>query len=221
MDSNRPVDRRRFFREGLRELLKPLANAIEPLHEAAKQLERMEELAAAASGTTAPRPVAGPRRLPLDVWLRPPGALVEQSFLDTCSRCGECVRVCPAQCIKIDATGAVGRGAPYIDANEMPCVVCDGLQCMYHCPTAALQPIPLGQIRMGTAVWYPDTCVRSRGEACTICVDRCPVGSVAIELVDNMIQVKPLGCIGCGVCQHDCPTAPKSIVVIPAAAKQA
>ena len=48
MDNNRPVDRRRFFREGLRELLKPLANAIEPLHEAAKQLERMEQLASAA-----------------------------------------------------------------------------------------------------------------------------------------------------------------------------
>jgi NAD-dependent dihydropyrimidine dehydrogenase PreA subunit len=91
---------------------------------------------------------------------------------------------------------------------------------MYHCPTGALQPIPLGQIRMGTAVWYPDTCVRSQGQDCTICVDRCPVGSVAIELVNDRIEVKPLGCIGCGVCQHDCPTDPKSIVVIPVAAKQ-
>lgn len=216
MDSNRPVDRRRFFREGLRELLKPLANAIEPLHEAAKQLERMDQLAdAAASGNG-----ATPRRIPLNVWLRPPGALKEQNFLDTCSRCGECVRVCPAQCIKLDPTGSAGRGAPYIVADEMPCVVCDGLQCMYHCPTGALQPIPLGQIRMGTAVWHPDTCVRSQGEDCTICVDRCPVGSVAIELVNNRIEVKPLGCIGCGVCQHDCPTDPKSIVVIPIAARR-
>jgi ferredoxin-type protein NapG len=218
MDSNRPVDRRRFFREGLRELLKPLANAIEPLHEAAKQLEQMEQLTGAAASPTGIG--ASPRRMPLDVWLRPPGALAEQSFLDTCSRCGECVRVCPAQCIKLDPSASAGRGAPYIVADEMPCVVCDGLQCMYHCPTGALQPIPLGQIRMGTAVWHPDTCVRSRGEACTICVDRCPVGSVAIALVDDRIEVKPLGCIGCGVCQHDCPTDPKSIVVIPIAAKQ-
>src|SRR3954453_13340242 len=219
MDSNRPVDRRRFFREGLRELLKPLANAIEPLHEAAKQLERMEQLASAAPSHATPN-VPSPRRLPLNVWLRPPGALAEQSFRDTCSRCGECVRVCPAQCIKIDPTGAIGHGAPYIDADEMPCVVCDGLQCMYHCPSGALQPIPLPEIRMGTAVWYPDTCVRSAGEDCTICVDRCPVGSVAIDVVDDRIEVKPLGCIGCGVCQHDCPTSPKSIVVIPIAAKQ-
>ena len=39
--SNDPVNRRRFFREGLRELLKPLANAIDPVHEAVKQFEAM------------------------------------------------------------------------------------------------------------------------------------------------------------------------------------
>ena len=32
-DDERPIDRRRFFRQGLRELLKPLSKAVEPLHE--------------------------------------------------------------------------------------------------------------------------------------------------------------------------------------------
>jgi hypothetical protein len=32
MSDDKPIDRRRFFREGLRELLKPLANAIDPVH---------------------------------------------------------------------------------------------------------------------------------------------------------------------------------------------
>ena len=213
MERDKPVDRRRFFREGLRELLKPLAQAIEPLEEAVRQLGRMDGTDADATG-------GRDRGLPADVWLRPPGALSpDRRFRDACSRCGECVRVCPAQCIKIDPTGAVAAGAPYIDADVMPCVVCDGLQCMHHCPTGALVPLAIGEIDMGTAVWFSDTCVRRRGEDCTICVDRCPIGSVAIELRGDRIHVHPEGCTGCGVCQHDCPTSPKSIVVIPRAAR--
>ena len=212
--SDKPVDRRRFFREGLRELLRPLAEVVEPLEQVIQQLTDLDSIGA-------PTPRSAPANQPAyDAWLRPPGALPEQSFLDTCSRCGECVRVCPAQCIQIDATGERGKGAPFIDLDHMPCVVCDGLQCMHVCPTGALSPIPLGDIDMGTAVWKPATCVRSHGEPCTICIDRCPVGAVAIELAGNDVQVHPDGCIGCGVCQYYCPTTPKSIVVIPRGARE-
>ena len=208
---DKPVDRRRFFREGLRELLRPLAEAVEPLEQAIRQITDLDAIPAT-------EPPAN--RAAREAWLRPPGALPGQQFTDVCSRCGDCVRVCPAQCIKIDSTGERGGGAPYIDLDTMPCVVCDGLQCMHVCPTGALTPIPLADIDMGTAVWNPATCVRSHGEDCTICVDRCPVGAVAIELNGNAIDVHPHGCIGCGVCQYYCPTTPKSIVVIPAAARQ-
>jgi ferredoxin-type protein NapG len=204
MESNRRVDRRNFFREGLRELLKPLAGAVEPIQEALRQFEMLPD-EAPAHGRSIERP-----------WLRPPGALFpDQSFRDTCSRCGECVKICPAQCIKIDPTGASGNGAPYIDPDAMACVVCDGLKCMHVCPSGALVPIPLGEINMGTAVWNYETCIRSHGENCTICIDQCPIGSVAIELRANMVHVHEAGCTGCGVCQQQCPTSPKSIVVIP------
>ena len=209
--NDKPVDRRRFFREGLRELLRPLAQAVEPLEEAIRKITDLDAVPMA-------EPVAN--RAARGAWLRPPGALPERQFTDACSRCGDCVRVCPAQCIKIDTTGARGNGAPYIDLDTMPCVVCEGLQCMHVCPTGALAPIPLASIDMGTAVWNESTCVRSHDEDCTICVDRCPVGSVAIELNGNAIDVHPHGCIGCGVCQFYCPTSPKSIVVIPKAARE-
>jgi NAD-dependent dihydropyrimidine dehydrogenase PreA subunit len=62
--------------------------------------------------------------------------------------------------------------------------------------------------------------VRSKGEQCTICVDQCPLGATAIELREGKIDVHPLGCIGCGVCQYYCPTNPKSITVIPKSAKE-
>lgn len=200
MPSDKPVDRRRFFREGLRELLKPLANVVDPIEQAIQQFGKLEG---------AP-PATKPAR-----WLRPPGAIAEKSFVDVCSRCGNCVKACPAQCIKIDPSGALGAGAPYIDPDAMPCVVCDGLVCMRDCPSGALIPTALGLLDMGTARWDSATCVRHRGQDCTICIDQCPIGSVAIELRAGRVHVIDDGCIGCGVCQHYCPTTPKSIVVVP------
>jgi NAD-dependent dihydropyrimidine dehydrogenase PreA subunit len=42
---------------------------------------------------------------------------------------------------------------------------------------------------------------------------------VALELIEGKVTVHEDGCIGCGVCEHHCPTLPKSIVVIPKAAR--
>ncbi len=205
MPEDKHVNRRRFFREGLRELLKPLGKAIEPIHEVAKHFGDMDYA----------RPAPSPRPAKPTAWQRPPGALEGTNFTDVCSRCGECVKVCPAECIKIDASGEKGNGAPYIEPNDMPCVMCQGLLCMHTCPTGALRPIPIQDIDMGTARWREETCVRTIGENCTICVDQCPMGTAALELNGNRVVVKEEGCTGCGVCQHYCPTTPKSIVITP------
>ncbi|MGD1277129.1 MAG: 4Fe-4S dicluster domain-containing protein [Tepidisphaeraceae bacterium] len=209
-DGDKSVDRRRFFRLGLSQILRPLAAAAQPLQRTARQLANLDRPAHPAPG-----------RIPLNVWLRPPGALPEEKFRQTCTRGGDCVRVCPAQAIQIDPGGKKGDGLPYIDADADACVVCQGLQCMNVCPSGALVPTSLNDIDMGTAVWWQDSCLRRTGESCTICVDHCPLGSAAIELKNGRVAVNPHGCIGCGVCQHDCPTIPRSITVIPVAAKTA
>jgi ferredoxin-type protein NapG len=198
------MNRRRFFREGLREFLRPLAGLIEPLEETARQLGALAETPLPQS----PPPVT-------TSWLRPPGALDEQTFRLTCTRSGECVRSCPVQCIKIDYSGINGAGAPYIDVESTACVVCDGLLCMQACPSGALVPTALTDIDMGTAVWHEDTCLRREGNPCTICVDKCPLGATAIVLREGQVEVIAEGCIGCGVCQHECPTTPRSIRVTP------
>src|SRR3954469_15365674 len=117
MSERKPVNRRSFFREGLRELLRPLIDAVEPFEQAARQIGQLD---------------GNPQRAPTKtlITLRPPGALQESDFTSTCSRSGECVHVCPAKCIQIDTTGKRGNGAAFIDADYMPCVVCDGLYCM-------------------------------------------------------------------------------------------
>jgi ferredoxin-type protein NapG len=207
MSDNTPIDRRRFFRQGLRELLKPLVNAAEPIERVLSELESFH---------APPPPAATARRFHLHPPLRPPGALDEERFRETCSRSGECVAACPAQAIRIDPTADRGGGAPYIDAVEMPCVVCDGLYCMEVCPSGALVKTPRLEIDMGTASWHEGLCLRSHAQDCTICVDQCPLGSAAIVIdAQGKVDVIEEGCIGCGVCEHACPTSPKSIEIIP------
>jgi ferredoxin len=222
-DDEKPLNRRSFFRDGIFELLRPLSKPIErklaPFERISEEFRRLEE---------GDRPKPAPAQPSYDYRpsvslpvLRPPGALAEQKFTETCSRCGNCVSVCPANAIRIDEIGYNGGGFPYIDAEIQACVVCDSLACMRGCPTEALGYVPKWLIDMGTAEWHPESCTRPHGDTCTVCIDHCPMGAEAIELRDNDIFVKEQGCIGCGLCQYYCPTYPKSIVVIPKAQKEA
>ena len=223
-DSEKPLNRRNFFRDGLFDLLKPLAKPIErklaPLERITEEFRRLEE---GPLSSPAPRPTPqasyGPA-IPLPV-LRPPGALAEDKFLDTCSKCGTCVSVCPAHAIQIDDLGYNGKGFPYVDPEIQACVVCDSLACMKECPSGALGYLPRWLIDMGTAEWRVESCTRMHGDNCTICIDHCPLGSDAIELRGNDVHVKEHGCTGCGLCQYYCPTYPKSIVVVPKAQREA
>lgn len=150
--------------------------------------------------------------------LRPPGAVEESRFADVCQRCGACIEVCPAHAIFPAADEfRLGAGTPVIDADQAACVVCAGLKCTHVCPSGALLPVLDPQdIRMGTAQVYADLCVRSEGETCTLCVDRCPLGTAAIRFEDSgPPRVLSAGCVGCGVCQLFCPPTPKAIVVAP------
>ena len=155
-----------------------------------------------------------PEQKPL---LRPPGALPEKGFLDTCRRCGDCVEACPADAIQpMQNTTLELNGTPYIDPDAQPCVVCQDLACMAVCPSGALQKLSVAEIQIGLAAVDGDICLRSREIDCRYCVDACPIGEDAIQLnTQGEVEVFSSGCVGCGVCQYHCPTEPKSIVVRP------
>jgi ferredoxin-type protein NapG len=95
--------------------------------------------------------------------------------------------------------------------------MCDDLSCTKDCPSGALQPVSAENVDMGIAEVDPELCVRRQGEDCQICVDKCPVGPLAIDIPDlgGEVEVKVDGCTGCGVCQMYCPTDPRAIVVRP------
>lgn len=229
--ADKPMDRRRFFRHGLAELLRPLGRVTRPFEEMAKQFSELEK-----RGQPAPQPV--PPRQPENTasytppaspddgadpeyFLRPPGARDEQDFLNVCSRCGNCVNVCPVQAIRIDHSSHRAGGAPFIDPGVAACTMCDELACMTQCPSSALMLVPREEIDLGTAAWNESLCLRHAGDPCTMCVDHCPVGTLALEVLDNRIVVHEDHCTGCGSCQNNCPTYPKSIVVTPKAKRDA
>ncbi len=101
--------------------------------------------------------------------LRPPGALLEDDFLASCIKCGQCVQVCPVEAIRLaDLTDGFGNGTPYIDSRQQACdFSCDGLQCVLACPTGALTHhinYP-HEARMAVAkIERPDRCLAIRGE---------------------------------------------------------
>ena len=209
---DRKMDRRRFFRHGLAEMMKPLDVAIRPLEKMAHEmgkLDRMQSPPAKKSAMQYERP-----------WLRPPGALPEAEFRLRCTKCGDCVNACPVHAIRVDHSGLDGSGYPYIEVDTQPCTLCAGQPCMPACPTGALQIVPLDMIDMGTAHYFDQTCLRFNGQECTACVDHCPVGTAALEIKEGWVVVHEDGCTGCGVCQSNCPTDPKSIIVVPKASRQ-
>ena len=145
--------------------------------------------------------------------LRPPGA--GPDFLELCSKCHACVEACPANAIFPDrSSDGLTASTPVIRADHQPCVVCDDLACMPACPTGALTLLTRDAIRMGVARVDWAQCERTHNVECTTCVELCPIGASALTIERDRIVVGD-GCVGCGVCEHACPTRPRAIVVEP------
>ena len=146
-------------------------------------------------------------------WLRPPGALTEVQFLETCTNCRECVDVCPYGSIRLleeDET-------PVIDPEETPCYLCDDFPCIAACEPEALRPVgAIQEIDMGVAVVSQRLC--TSGQGCNACVAKCPTHAIEMDFSSMAIGVDGGRCVGCGICEHICKTVNDhvAIKVIPA-----
>lgn len=163
---------------------------------------------AAAPASAAPRPV-----FPV---LRPPGAIAEADFLAGCTRCGDCIRACPHQAIRLapDRLRAAA-GTPIIDPTVQPCLMCPDTPCITACAPAVLRrapeaPVPaIGLARISTV-----DCLAHHGTTCSTCSERCPVEG-AIRLTGSRPQVVPDACTGCGICHHVCPAPRNAVLIMP------
>ncbi|MER3422612.1 MAG: hypothetical protein C4293_04640 [Nitrospiraceae bacterium] len=141
-------------------------------------------------------------------WLRPPGAVAESLFLERCTRCGDCAKVCPYKSVKLD----LREGLPIIFPDETPCHLCEDFPCIAACETDALLSVTdREQIRMGVAEISHRSCTADQG--CNACVSKCPTGALSMDFNALRLVVSVQQCVGCGICEFTCKTVNDKIAI--------
>ena len=185
---DKEYDRRNLLRQGAHFFAKPVVQNVQ---------NKIDNVNKAVDKIT--------KRVPL---LRPPGAISEKQFLQSCSRCDECIHACPKDAI-VRAPKKMGflvYNTPYIDPMRNPCVMCTDLPCISACPDKALLPVQeLTDVNMGYAILDKKKCQAYGETFCQQCVIDCPVPGAITQINDKPIIDKNI-CTGCGVCMRSCST---------------
>ena len=175
--------------------------------------------------------------------MRPPGSVAEDEFLRRCIKCDQCIRVCPTNVLQpaMLETGLEGMWTPIMISKmgwcELNCTLCSQV-----CPTGAIREISIaeklgvgpfeakGPIKTGTAFYNQGRCLPwAMDTACVVCEEVCPVSPKAIFTrlhteTDRYGKVLTLKrpyidadrCIGCGICEHECPVKDDPAVYVTA-----
>lgn len=171
-----------------------------------------------------------------EIFLRPPGAIKEDLFLNTCIKCGSCVVACKFDTLKLAdlSLGVSSFNTPIFTPREIPCYLCEDFPCVKACPTDALNKkslmknnkFEISKAKMGLALIEPNSCIAFFGIQCDVCYRACPFMDKALKQVfepntrtkkhANLIpSVDATYCVGCGKCEHACVTKKPSIKVFP------
>jgi ferredoxin len=153
----------------------------------------------------------------------PPGSANMDRFLDRCTACQLCVSACPTNVLQpaFREYGLSSLLKPRLDFNRGACDF-DCRRCGEVCPSGAIGLLDLAEkqiTRIGVVHFEATRClVQASGKACTACSDKCPTKAIQTVAFSGGLRLpttQPLLCIGCGNCEHVCPTAPvKAITVI-------
>jgi len=175
--------------------------------------------------------------------IRPPGSVEEKEFLARCIKCDQCIRVCPTNVLQpaLLTAGVEGIWTPILNNRlgycELNCTLCGQV-----CPTGAIQRITIeektgvgpfaaqGPVRTGTAFYDRGRCLPwAMDTPCLVCQEVCPVSPKAIyskevtvtkrdgtKITLGQPYVDPSKCIGCGICEHECPVVDEAAIRVTA-----
>lgn len=133
---------------------------------------------------------------------RPPWALPEHDFLQSCTRCEKCIEVCPTEVVRRG-----DGGFPEVSFSHAECTFCGA--CVKHCLPGALRqgaaadalPWPYRAMIGSTCLAQQDVVCRSCGDACELRAIRFRPRLGAAALPEIEMDV----CTGCGACVGPCP----------------
>ena len=141
-------------------------------------------------------------------WLRPPGAVEEQLFLERCTKCNDCVTACPPGAI----TAHSQDGTPVLFADQSPCLLCEDFPCITACGTDALLPLAgINDVHMGMAAVSHRLC--TAGQGCHACVSKCPTDALMMDVGSLQLSVVKEACVGCGMCEMICKTVNDHVAI--------
>lgn len=150
--------------------------------------------------------------------LLPPGAVSAGEFARKCVGCGLCLTRCPSKVIRLSrrlSRSFKTYGQPELYFSNGYCRLSCKYKCASVCPTGALLPRTSDRTKLhfGAAHWNKELCVRtSKGDECKACERNCPVN--AIKIVDGAVVVNADACVGCGACEHVCPSRPEPAICV-------
>ena len=176
--------------------------------------------------------------------IRPPGSVAEPEFLEKCIKCDQCINVCPTNVLQpatLKEGGFEALWTPVMNFNIKHCQLKCNL-CSEVCPTGAIRKISVaeklgkgdfveeGPVVLGTAFIDTTRCLPWANQVpCVVCEEVCPVSPKAIPTIDEEVKdvygnkvvlnkpfIVPDLCIGCGICQAECPVQDRPAVYVTA-----
>ena len=148
--------------------------------------------------------------------IRPPGAGKEQEFLEKCRRCGACIKACPFYALRpVAQSNSFDLGTPALRVGEAYCRFCGDFPCANACPSGALAQTHLASLqKIATARVIAANCLRSNGEECETCREKCDgtVSAITCPEPGKPPLIDAAKCTGCAACAAFCPAYPDNAI---------
>lgn len=148
----------------------------------------------------------------------PAGAGSWKRFTQHCTACQLCVTACPNGVLR-PSGGVMTLLQPEMGYEKGYCRP-ECTKCAEVCPTGAIRPITREEKsseQIGRAVWVKENCLpATEGVKCDNCARHCPTGAIQMIEKDGkrIPSIDTTKCIGCGACEHLCPSRPFSAIYV-------